>query len=114
MNMRNRESEVLMPLSSQYFLVKILRLRIHQLSMPGYIRCHYTSGLAHVWLYSGEVMVSWNKEQLPSLDCGGTGVMADIFGESSELHHVGSAFFLCLLACFMFCCLLLEKQPMSM
>lgn len=34
--------------------------------------------------------------------------MADIFGTSSELHHLGSAFSFCLFACFDFICILLS------
>ena len=71
--------------------------------------CHYSSyGLAHIKLSSGEVTVSWSKAELLSLGCGGTGIMADIFGTSSELHHLGSAFSFCLFACFVFICILLS------
>ena len=50
--------------------------------------------------------VSWSRAELPSLDCGGTGIMAHIFGTSSELPHVDSAYSFCLIVCFV--CFLLS------
>lgn len=116
MNMRNWECEIIMPLSSQYFLVKNFQDKDWSTSRA---RIPHKS-LAKLWTGLCSTISRWSQ----SLGAEQSSLAWTVVGQASWLIYlvhplnylmwIVLTLFVCLFVLFVFYCLLLEKKPRSM